>query len=167
MEVDWNVIVGEMMTQVLRVIIPVCVALVLKWAVELYHRIKSEQPDWTPVLEYAAEMAVLAAEQLFGDGHGKEKKQYAIQTIQNILAEHGLKLDLTVIEDAIEAEVYTWFHHDEQASGGSVQVSAPHHIGESFGLYVDPAKFDGTEDELRELIMDGLKNRKNSAEAPE
>ena len=122
MEIDWSVVIGEIMTQILRVIIPLFVAMIIKWAVELYHRIKSEQPDWTPVLEYAAELAVLAAEQLFGDGHGKEKKQYAIQAIQNILAEHGLKLDLTVIEDAIEAEVYKWLHHElkaEESDGGT------------------------------------------------
>ena len=166
MEIDWSVVIGEIMTQILRVLIPLFTAMVIKWAVELYHRIKSEQPDWTPVLEYAAELAVLAAEQLFGDGHGKEKKQYAIQTIQNILAEHGLKLDLTVIEDAIEAEVYKWLHHDEQASGGTVQVGAPHPIGEGSGIYVEPVKFDGTEDDLKELIMDSLK-RKSSAEVIE
>ena len=116
MEVDWNVIVGEIMTQILRILIPLFVAMIIKWAVELYHKLKTEQPDWTPVLEYAAEMAVLAAEQLFGDGNGKEKKQYAIKTIQNILAEHGFVLDLAVIEDAIEAEVYKWLHHDEKGS---------------------------------------------------
>ena len=114
MEVDWNVVTGEIVTQILRVLIPLFVAMIIKWAVELYHRIKTEQPEWLPVLEYAAELAVLAAEQLFGDGHGDEKKQYAIKTIEKILAEHGLCLDLTVIEDAIEAEVYKWLHHDEE-----------------------------------------------------
>ena len=113
MEIDWSAVTGEIMTQILRVIIPLFVALIIKWAVELYHKLKTEQPEWLPVLEYAAELAVLAAEQIYGDGHGAEKKQYAIQTIQNILAEHGLKLDLTVIDDAVEAEVYKWLHHDD------------------------------------------------------
>ena len=114
MEVDWNVVLGEMMTQILRVIIPVCVALVLKWAVELYHKLKADSPEWVPVLEYAAEVAVLAAEQIFGSGQGAEKKAYAIQTIQDILAERGILLNVSVIEDAIEAEVYKWLHHDKQ-----------------------------------------------------
>ena len=119
MEIDWAVVIGEIMTQILRVLIPLFIAMVIKWAVELYHKIKTEQPEWLPVLEYAAELAVLAAEQIYGDGHGDEKKQYAIQTIQNILAEHGLKLDLTVIDDAIEAEVYKWLHHDEPEAEGA------------------------------------------------
>ena len=99
MEVDWNVVVGEIMTQILRVIIPVCIALVLKWAVELYHKIKSEQPEWVPVLEYAAEVAVLAAEQIFGSGKGDEKKQYAIQTIERILGEYGRVVDVEWVDD--------------------------------------------------------------------
>lgn len=115
MEVDWNVVIGEMMTQILRVIIPVCVALVLKWAVELYHKIKADKPEWVPVLEYAAEVAVLAAEQIFGQGKGDEKKQYAIRTIENILGEYGLVVDVDVICDAIEAEVQKWFPHNEKA----------------------------------------------------
>ena len=50
MEIDWTIVIGEIMTQILRVLIPLFVAMIIKWAVELYHRIKSEQPDWTPVL---------------------------------------------------------------------------------------------------------------------
>ena len=125
MEVDWNVIIGEIMTQILKVVIPLFVAMIIKWAVELYHKIKTEQPEWLPVLEYAAELAVLAAEQIYGDGHGDEKKQYAIQTIQNILAEHGLKLDLTVIDDAIEAEVYKWLHHEEENAPELIEHEEP------------------------------------------
>ena len=110
MDVDWNVIAGEIMTQALRVLVPLFVAMIIKWAVELYHKLKVEQPEWIPVLEYAAQLAVLAAEQIFGDGQGAKKKQYAIETIQRILAEKGFVLDLTIIDDAIEAEVWKWLH---------------------------------------------------------
>lgn len=112
MGVDWSVVIGECMTQVLRILLPLCVALVIKWAVELYHRIKTERPEWAPILEYAAEMAVLAAEQIYGAGQGSEKKAYAIETIRKMLAEEGIVLNVSVIEDAIEAEVYKWLHHD-------------------------------------------------------
>ena len=111
MDVDWNVIAGEIMTQALRVLVPLFVAMIIKWAIEIYHLIKAQQPEWVPVLEYAAQLAVLAAEQIFGDGQGAEKKQYAIKTIQRILAENGIHIDLNVIEDAIEAEVWKWFNH--------------------------------------------------------
>ena len=114
MEVDWNVIAGEIMTQALRVLIPLFIAMIIKWAIEIYHLIKTQQPEWVPVLEYAAEVAVLAAEQIFGSGKGAEKKAYAIQVIQDILAEKGIPLNISVIEDAIEAEVYKWLHHDDE-----------------------------------------------------
>ena len=113
MDVDWNAVAGEIMTQILRVVIPLFVALVIKWAVELYHKLRTEYPEWLPVLDYAAEVAVLAAEQIYGDGQGKQKKEYAVQAIQNILAEHGFLIEVDVIEDAIEAEVYKWLHHEK------------------------------------------------------
>ena len=117
--VDWTQVIGDMLTQVLRILLPLCVALVIKWAIELYHKIKMDQPEVAPILEYAAELAVLAAEQIFGDGHGSEKKAYALETIQKILAENGIKVDVSVIEDAIEAEVYKWLHHDEPSAEGA------------------------------------------------
>ena len=113
MEIDWNAVTGEIMTQILKVVIPLFVAMVIKWAVELYHKLKTEQPEWIPVLEYAAELAVLAAEQIYGDGHGAEKKKYAIETIQHILAEKGFQINLDIIDDAIEAEVWKWLHHED------------------------------------------------------
>jgi len=125
MEIDWSIVIGEIMTQILRVLIPLFIAMIIKWAVELYHKIKTEQPEWLPVLEYAAELAVLAAEQLFGDGYGAEKKQYAIETIQKILAEHDIKLNLSVIEDAIEAEVYKWLHHDDAEQPELIEHKEP------------------------------------------
>ena len=106
MEVDWNAISGEAITAVLKVIIPVCVALVLKWAAELWIKIKGENPDLADVLAYAVEIAVEAAEQIFGPGKGEEKKQYAIQAAEKYLKELGLVIDLDVIADAIEHEVY-------------------------------------------------------------
>ena len=110
--IDWNQIIGKCLTQVLCILLPLAIALIIKWAVELYHRIRQDHAEWAPMLEYAAETAVLAAEQLFGTGQGKEKKQYAIETIRRILAENGIELDVAVISDAIEAEVYKWLPHE-------------------------------------------------------
>ena len=106
MEVDWNAITGQVITAVLKIVIPVCVALVLKWAGEIWLKIKGENPDLADVLSYAVELAVEAAEQIFGPGKGEEKKQYAIQAAEKYLAEFGLVIDLDVIADAIEHEVY-------------------------------------------------------------
>lgn len=105
--VDWNVIVGEAITQFLRVLIPVCVALIVKWAIQLYQQIKKDQPDFAQVLQTAVNQAVIAAEQMMGTEEGQKKKEYAIASVQDFLAQKGLIIDVGVIEDAIEATVYT------------------------------------------------------------
>ena len=40
MEVNWNEIAGQVMTEVLRILIPVLVVLVLKWIVEIWKQLK-------------------------------------------------------------------------------------------------------------------------------
>ena len=106
MEVDWNVITGQVITAVLKIVIPFFVLLVLKWASELWLKIKGAHPQLADILSYAAEMAVEAAEQILGPGKGAEKKEYAIQAAKKYLAELGLDIDVDVIADAIEQEVY-------------------------------------------------------------
>ena len=49
--------------------------------------------------------AVEAAEQIFGGGKGKEKKEYAKKVIIKYLAAKGIILDLDIIEAYIEAAV--------------------------------------------------------------
>ena len=107
MEVNWNVILGDAVTQMLRVIIPVCIALVLKWAIQVYEEIKKNQPDFAKVLKVAVDTAVIAAEQLYGTEEGQRKKEYAISSVQDYLAQKGMIIDVSVIEDAIEATVYS------------------------------------------------------------
>lgn len=106
MEVDWNAIIGQIITAVLKIIVPVIVALIFKWATEIWLKIKGESPDLADVLSYAVELAVEAAEQILGAGKGEEKKQYAIKAVENFLKEYGLVVDVEVIADAIEHEVY-------------------------------------------------------------
>ena len=105
--INWNVILGDLMTQLLRVIIPVCVALVAKWAIQVYQEIKKNQPDFAQVLQTAVNTAVIAAEQMMGTEEGQKKKEYAINSVQDYLAQKGMIIDVSVIEDAIEATVYS------------------------------------------------------------
>ena len=105
--IDWSVIIGDAVTQILRVLIPVCVALVLKWAIQLYSQIRKAQPEFGVILQTAVSQAVMAAEQLMKTEDGKKKKEYAIASVQDYLAQHGMVIDVSVIEDAIEATVYS------------------------------------------------------------
>lgn len=107
MSVDWNIILGELMTQLLRVVIPVLVALIAKWAIQVYQEIKKNQPDFALVLQTAVNQAVIAAEQMMQTEEGKAKKEYAIASVQDYLAQKGMIIDVSIIEDAIEATVYS------------------------------------------------------------
>ena len=104
--IDWSEVLGELITQGMKILLPVCIALILKWAGELWLKLKEAKPDVAKVLSYAVTLAVQAAEQIFGDGHGVEKKTYAIQFVNNLLAEQGLKVNGDVIADAIESAVW-------------------------------------------------------------
>ena len=105
--IDWSVIIGDAVTQILRVLIPVCVAMVLKWAIQLYGQIKKAQPEFGVILQTAVNQAVMAAEQMMKTEEGQKKKEYAIASVQDYLAQHGMVIDVSVIEDAIEATVYS------------------------------------------------------------
>lgn len=108
--VDWKVVLGEVATQTLRILLPVCIALVLKWAGDLWVKIKTTRPDIATILSYAVDIAVRAAEQVYGSGHGESKKEYAVAIVDRYLREHNLKLDVQVIADAIEAQVWEEFN---------------------------------------------------------
>ena len=105
--IEWHVILGDLMTQFLRVLIPVLVALVAKWAIQLYEEIKQNQPDFAQVLQTAVNIAVMSAEQMMQTEEGQQKKQYAIASVQDYLAQKGMVIDVSVIEDAIDATVYS------------------------------------------------------------
>lgn len=124
--VDWNVIIGDCMTQILRVLIPVLVALIVKWAIQLYQEIKKDQPDFAQVLQTAVNIAVMSAEQMMQTEEGQKKKEYAIASVQDYLAQKGMVIDVSVIEDAIEATVYSlhrenFFLTKEQREGHQVK----------------------------------------------
>lgn len=108
MEVNWNVITGEIVTATLKILLPVIVALIFKWATELWLRIKENEPNVASVLEYTTRTAIFAAEQIFGSGHGEQKKDYAIAYINKFLADQGISVDSEIIINTIESAV--WEH---------------------------------------------------------
>jgi hypothetical protein len=69
-------------------------------------------------LRNAAQFAVNAAEQYLKSEAGAAKKAYALEVAQRYLLAHGVKLDLTLIADAIEAAVFT------ELNQGRVKIDA-------------------------------------------
>jgi hypothetical protein len=62
-------------------------------------------------IDYAVNIGVYAAEQLYKSGNGEAKKAAALQAAQNWLAERNIYVDLDNLESAIEAEVKRSFDH--------------------------------------------------------
>lgn len=112
--VDWNVIAGEVITAVLKIVLPVCVALVIKWAAELWLKVKADKPELAGVLDYAASFAVRAVEQTLGDVHGKEKRDQAVKIVVDFLKKYGLSVDVETIINAVEAAVFDMNREGQQ-----------------------------------------------------
>jgi len=103
MEINWNTVAGDLITQVLRIILPVLIALVLKWAGELWLRFKETRPDWAYAISKGAEIGYFAAEEYFHN-HPEEdgKMEYAIEEAHRYIKEaFGVDIDLQTIADAI------------------------------------------------------------------
>ncbi len=89
---------------------PVIAALVAGFLIAqiklLMEKIKAQRPDVYEQMIWVVSTAVKAAEQAGAAGLITEKKQYALDYVQNWLTEKGLKIDVSLISAAIEAAVY-------------------------------------------------------------
>ena len=111
MEIDWQALAGEAITQMLRIFLPVCIALILKWAGELWLKIKEARPDLAEVISIAAELGYSTAEDYFRDkdGTGEDKMEYAIKHAEAYIKETtGVSVDLDLIRDAITNYGVAW-----------------------------------------------------------
>lgn len=61
-------------------------------------------------LTSVAEKAVQAAEQLYAENDGDQKKAFALKFVQDWLAANNIKIDVSAIDTAIEAAVMTEFN---------------------------------------------------------
>ena len=101
-----SVFIQELLKQIMPWLVSILVALIIKWAGDLWLQLKASQPDTAAILQKVAEMAVYAAEQAKLQGWISDKKAWAEDWAEDFLiTNYGLKLDLKVIGDAIEAEV--------------------------------------------------------------
>ena len=104
MDINWNVVASDLTTQVLRVIVPVLVALILKWAIEIWRDIKRDYPRLSSIIMFCAELGFSAAEEFFRNTEcvGDEKMRYAIATaLKYLQSVYGLTTDEETMHDAI------------------------------------------------------------------
>ena len=81
MDVDWNALIGEAASQMIKILVPVLVVLVLKWIVEIYKKLSEKNPELAKLVAYAAQIGYAAAEDYFRNiksATGTDKMNYAI-----------------------------------------------------------------------------------------
>ena len=102
---DWS----DLLQKVLEVVLPFLATALTGWAYAqmklAWGKFQNTKPDIARFLEVAADFAVAAAEQMNLAGLIDDKKSYALQVAEDWLALKGLKIDLHLLEAAIEAAV--------------------------------------------------------------
>lgn len=103
MEINWNLVIGETVTQLMKIFIPLLIALIVHWIGDFFARLKESNPDLATALALAAQIGYSSAEEHFRNhpDSGNDKLEYAVSRAEEYLSELGLTVDLHVVRDAI------------------------------------------------------------------
>jgi hypothetical protein len=107
---DWSKLLETVLTLTLPPLVTAIVALLVAKITAEIQNIKNNKPDLAWVLEEAAKVAVQAAEGLKLAELIDDKKTYALQVAEDWLLARNIKVDLHLIEAAIESAVYEQFN---------------------------------------------------------
>ena len=111
---ETNIILSAVLQSLLEFLLPIVAVAVIgalvSWAKLLWEKAKSWNGDATTLLAEAAKVAVTAAEQAGAAKLISDKKVYAMDIAERWLAEHGIHLDIELIDAAVEAAVYKQFN---------------------------------------------------------
>ena len=112
-----NVILSAVLQGLLEFLLPIVavaiISVLVSWAKLLWQKARLWNPDATDLLEEAAKVAVTAAEQAGAAKLISDKKVYAMDIAERWLEQHGIMLDIELIDAAIEAAVYRQFNSDK------------------------------------------------------
>jgi hypothetical protein len=96
------------------ILVPLLAAWLLPKAIGAWKGLKSKlDSDDIYLIESIAGVAVKAAEQAKLSGFIQDKKTYAMEFVEDWLKARGVKLDLKLIDSAIEAAVLEEFNRDK------------------------------------------------------
>ena len=104
MEVDWNALMGEAASQMIKIFVPVMVILALKLIVEIWKKLSEKNPELAKLIAYAAQIGYAAAEDYFREiktATGADKMDYAIFRARDYLNAAGLYVDEDILKDSI------------------------------------------------------------------
>jgi len=118
MDEFWYRLIENLMLAFLPVLASLAAGALIAWIRKSWAEFKELRPDIAYYLEQAANMAVTAAEQAGAQGFIEDKKNYALDIAQRYLDAKGIKVDIELIEAAIEAAVLT------EINGGQVKERA-------------------------------------------
>lgn len=113
MDKFWSEFLQSLLIAILPVLASMLVAVLGAQFKLLWAKAKSYNPDMTDMLEWAARIAVHAAEQAGAAELITDKKAYALDVAEKWLATKGLQIDLDLLDAAIEAAVYEEINKDK------------------------------------------------------
>lgn len=113
-DVLWK-FVESFVVALVPILVPLLAAWILPKVIGAWKGLKDRLGDNAWMLDDVATIAVRAAEQAKVGALAAEKKDYAIGVAQAYLKEKGIKLDLALIDAAIEAAVLQEFNRAKLA----------------------------------------------------
>lgn len=112
-DVLWK-FVESFVVALVPILVPLLAAWILPKVIGAWKGLKSKlDSDAIYLIESIAGMAVKAAEQAKLSGFITDKKTYAMEFVESWLKARGVKLDLKLIDSAIEAAVLDEFNRDK------------------------------------------------------
>ena len=117
MEIDANKVLFDFLNLFLQAVLPVLAAALAGWLYSqarlAWQRFQNARPDVADSIQWAAEIAVRAAEQANLGGLIDDKKHYALQFAQRWLELKKIPIDLEALDGAIEAAVWSELNADQ------------------------------------------------------
>lgn len=114
MEVEWGVVLQMLLVTLINVFVPILAGATIILVKNLIVKVKaSVDAEKLAYVEALVESLVLAAEQSGLSGElskiGAEKKAWVIQRLEEELAKRGIKMDVKMLSDLVEAAVWRSF----------------------------------------------------------
>ena len=98
---------SDLILQILVLTLPYFAAVAAAWVKAKYELARAELDEKKRyALDLVISYAVKAAEQIYKDGNGDVKKQYALGVAEAYIAKTGLKIELDDLEAKIESAVF-------------------------------------------------------------
>ncbi len=117
MEIDANKVLFDFLNLFLQAVLPVLAAALAGWLYSqarlAWQKFQNARPDVADAIQWAAEIAVRAAEQANMGGLIDDKKHYALQFAQRWLELKKIPIDLEALDGAIEAAVWSEINADQ------------------------------------------------------